>query len=258
MSPKVQGLLLLVSCCLVACSDSSTIAVASVAPGSVKATWDLAYGTDGPPIALDVEPLQLGEGAWASHEVVLRGAQVEFVVDLELESNRYRAVEAELIADDASTETIVRLRYDQATSFRVVIPEELPAGVHTFQLILPVWINATEPSATQPDDEITISLTYAVQSLANQQAVEVFCEDAVPLTNGRIPSIQQLDQLIRLSESELDDQDARQLVAAVDRLGSDLTEFGSGAGSGYNIGEVNAIIGQICNMEMLSEAVTAD
>jgi hypothetical protein len=250
--------LVLVSAVLVlsACTQSAS-SEPSIALETVRATWELSYGTDGPPVSLELGALQPGTDGWAEQEVEIHGAQIEYVVDVQL-TDTYRPERSTLIGTDTSDETTVRLMHGDTVSIFITIPNELPSGTHTFDLVLPVWINASEVIPDHPDDEITITLRYTVQTLEEQKAVEGFCKGAVPMTDGRTPSLDELNDLSHLAETELDNEDYETFAGPLAELIEDLDAYLSGTGHGYSTIEVNEVIGRICNVNMLSEDVIGD
>lgn len=229
---------------------------ASVPPQSVLASWDLAYSTEGPPIAVRVGPLGGSGHSWGVHEIVLVGAQGEYVVDLRLPATELEVDGAVLTAVDGGAETWARLGFDDEVSLRVSLPEELPAGEHLFFLNLPVWVNRVEPDPDRPDDHVVVTLSYTVQSVVDRDAVETFCAEAVPIANGSIPTMTEIDQLRTLAIAELDPDAGQELVDALDQLDADGVAFLEGTRSHSTNVDVNQVIGRLCNVEMESESIS--
>ncbi|MGH9894501.1 MAG: hypothetical protein ACREA0_21465, partial [bacterium] len=123
---------------------------------------------------------------------------------------------------------------------------------------LPVWINAFEVVVDDPQDEIEITLKYTVQAPEERRAVAAFCAEAVSITDGRTPSLNELNELMLLAETELDSDGYRALTDPLAELTQDLAAYWSGTGGGYSTAEVNEVIGRICNVNMLSESVIVD
>jgi hypothetical protein len=246
------GVVILLSACTQIATSEPTIA-----PETVRTNWDLSYRSAGPPIAVELGDLQATEDGWAEQQVEIFGAQIEYVVDLQL-ADTYRPDGSEMVATQPEADAIVRLTYGDTETIRVNFPDELPPGTHAFALIIPVWINASEFIVDDPHDRIEVTLTYTVQSPEEQRAVAAFCEEAVPITDGRTPSLDELDELSRIAEAELDSDLYDALSEPLVVLIEDLDAYLFGAGDGYSIAEVNDVIGEICNVNMLSVSAIAD
>ena len=251
----IVGVLTLTAATSAGCALVASDAGDGIPPETVRTDWEVAHATDGPPVAVDVRPLSPDDDGWAVHDVVLRGAQIEYVVDLDLPSRRFEAIGGDLqpIEPDPTVEP-VRLGFDGRVKLEVVVPEQLPPGRHTFDLVVATWINRDAP-AGEPDDRIVITLGYNVQDPSDRLEAEAFCAEAVPLTNGRRPSLEDLDRISVLAAAELGGADLDDLTPAVGRLRRDLGSFEAGTGDGFSVDELNSIIGRICNIDMESESV---
>ena len=248
---QISAAVLLAACAGTASPESA------IAPENVRASWDLSYRSDGPPIAVELGDLDATEDAWAEQQVEIFGAQKEYVVDLHL-AETYQLAGSEMVSTEVEDDAIVRLNFGDTQTIRLSFPEELPPGTHIFELAIPVWINASEVVLDEPHDRVRIILTYTVQSPEERRAVAAFCEEAVPLSDGRTPTLDQLDELSRIAEAELDTDEYETLSDQVAALRMDLDAYLAGTGDGYSTLGMNEVIGGICNVNMLSESVIAD
>jgi hypothetical protein len=248
---QISASVLLAACAGTASSESA------VTPENVRATWDLSYRSDGPPIAVELGLLDVTEDAWAEQQVEIFGAQNEYVVDLQL-ADTYQLAGSEMVSTEVEGDAIVRLNFGDTQTIRLSFPKELPPGTHIFELAIPVWINVPEVVLDEPHDRVRITLTYTVQSPEEVRAVAAFCDEAVPLSDGRTPTLDQLDELSRIAEVELDTDEYETLSDQVAALRRDLDAYLSGTGEGYSTFGMNEVISGICNVNMLSESAIAD
>lgn len=253
----MRGSLMIGAAVLVGACTQSVSAGSDIDPSTVRANWELSYQSAGPPIAIELGELETTEAGWAEQELEILGAQIEYVVDLQL-ADTYRLDGSELIPAESANLAIVKLGHGDIEPIRINFRDQLPTGTSVFTLVVPVWINASEVVVDDPHDQVEITLTYTVRSPEEQSEVAAFCDEAVPITNGRTPSLEELDELSGVAEAELSGNDYEVLTAELEQLVDDLDAFLAGPGGGYSTSGVNDVIGRICNVNMLSESAIKD
>lgn len=251
-----RSLLLALALLVGACTENVS-SESSIDPLTVRANWELTYRSAGPPIAVELGELTPSDGGWAEQELEIIGAQIEYVVDLQL-ADTYRVDGAELIPAETAELAILKLRHGDIEPVRIDFQDQLPSGTNVFKLRVPAWINASEVVADDPHDEVEITLTYTVRSPQEQREVAAFCDEAVPITNGRTPTLEELDELSGVAETELGAEDYEVLAAELETLIEDLDAYLTGPGDEYSTSGVNDVIGRICNVNMLSESGIKD
>lgn len=224
-----------------------------IAPDEVRVQSSIDYGTDGPTVAIEAGPLQRSDDSWASHEIEVFGAQIEWVVAADIAGLEYRATDQTLTATDLRTDSIVVLGFQDTVSFRIVVPDELSPGTHLYELAIPVWINPIGDPSDQPDDVVTFTIEYGVQAPEQRGQVADFCEVVVPLTNGREPTQPDLDTVIEAA-TDLAAEDRGIVIDRAEALAIDLA---ARPVAGYSTFALNEVIAELCNVNMLSIASTS-
>ena len=225
-------------------------AASGVVPETVRVRASVEYGSDGPPIAVETADLESTDDGWADHEIVIRGAQIEWIVAAELAGLSYRASDGALVATDTRQDAIVEVGFNDTAGFRIVVPDELAPGRHVYLLDIPVWLDPVGDLSAQPDDVVSIRVQYDVQSPDVQASVAGFCEVAVPLMNGRTPTISDVDQVIEVAASELEPSDQAAITLQAEALAASL-EPDSDTSPFYNTRDLNEVIEELCNVNML-------
>lgn len=264
--PVVVACLMLVGACGTAGSDAladpdimrvqSTIETDSgfgIAPDEVQVQSSIDYGTDRPTVAIEAGPLQRSDDAWASHEIEVFGAQIEWVVAADIAGLEYRATDQTLTATDLRTDSIVVLGFQDTVGFRIALPDELVPGTHVNELAIPVWIDPIGDLSDQPDDVVTVTVQYKVQAPERRALVAHFCEGVVPLMNGREPGLPALDEVLEAAMN-LPAEDRSIVVERAEALRADLAARPL---DGYSTGALNEVIGELCNINMLSVGSTS-
>lgn len=225
-------------------------AVPGVGPETVRVRASVGYSSDGPPIAVEAGGLEPTDKGWADHEIVISGAQTDWIVAAELEGLEYRASGGALVAVDMRQDTIVMLGFNDTAGFRIVVPDELTPGTHVYDLDIPVWLNPLGDLAAQPDDVVSVRVQYDVQSPEVQASLAGFCDVAVSLMNGRTPTVSELDHIIEVAASELEAPDQAAITLEAEALAASLSAIGDTSYS-YNTRDLTQVIEELCNANML-------
>jgi hypothetical protein len=223
---------------------------AGIAPSEVRVQSRVGYDTDGPPVAIEVGPLQRSDTAWADHDVEVSGAQIEWLVAASIPGLEYGATDQTLTPTELRPEPIVVLGFQDTVSFRIVVLDELSPGTHLYELAIPVWINPVGDPSDQPDEVVTFTIQYEVQEPEQRALVADFCEVVVPLANGREPTQPDLDKVIEAA-TDLAEEDRAIVVDRAEALAIDLA---ARPVAGYSTVALNEVIGELCNVNMLSIA----
>jgi len=256
LGSTVSLMVLLLGACgaPVSVGDNSQATLEEAAPGvvpeTVRVRANVEYSSDGPPIAVDAGDFEPTENGWADHEIVIRGAQTEWIVAAELAGLAYRASDGDLVATDTRQDAIVMLGFDDTAGFRIVVPDELTPGTHVYELGIPVWLNPVGDLTAQPDDVVSLRVQYDVQAPEVQASLAGFCDVAVPLMNGRTPTVSELDRIIEIAASELEPPDQAAITLRAKALAASL-EAEPDASYSYNTRDLNHVIEELCNVNML-------
>lgn len=213
-------------------------------------SWDVTVSFEGPAIALELESPRTTNDDWLVQNIVVRGAQGGQIVTAQIASE-YTLVGSSLEAGSGVDEAVVTLGFRDETTIQVFVTDPLPIGEHTASLELPIEIKTGNETTSE---DITVTLTYTVPEAFDDQLVP-FCNEAPLLTNGNRPTIQDLDSLSALAEDYLQEQDRELLLSEVTQIRDDLEAFQTGSGTEFDTGGANGIIGSLCNIDMVSEAV---
>lgn len=225
-------------------------AASGVVPETVRVRVSVEHSSDGPPVAVEAAGLESTHDGWADHEIVIRGAQIEWIVAAELAGLSYRTGDGALVATEMRQDAIVELGFDDTAGFRIVVPDELVPGRHVYQLDIPVWLDPVGDLSAEPDDVVRIEVQYDVQSPEVHASVAGFCDVAIPLMNGRTPTDSDLDQIIEVAASELEPSDQAAITRQADALAASL-EPDSDTSPFYSTRDLIQVIEELCNVNML-------
>ena len=225
-------------------------AASGVVPETVRVRASVEYSLDGPPIAVEAAGLESTDDGWADHEIVISGAQVEWIVAAELAGLSYRASDGALVATEMRQDAIVELGFNVTAGFRIVVPDELAPGRHVYQLDIPVWLDLVGDLSAEPDDVVRIEVQYEVQSPEVHASVASFCDVAVPLMDGRTPTDSDLDQIIEVAASELEPSDQAAITRQAEALAASL-EPDFDTSPFYSTRDLIQVIEGLCNVNML-------
>jgi hypothetical protein len=242
---RLLSLIVLVAVATGACRSASSDPVDS--PAGVRVSVEVDYNLDRPPLAADATNLEPADAdGWATHEIEIRRAQSEWTVAAEIRGTSYRAVDDALTVIARRKASPVLFADDEVSRVAVVLPEPLASGVHTFELSIPVWLTAIGGSSGRPDDVVTLRLRYDVRNPVVSGAVGEFCDVAVTLLDGRVPTPADLEGIVAVAAADLAAGDAAAIAEEAAMLAGALAR----PTGGFSTRELTTTIENLCNVTM--------
>ena len=234
----------------------------AVQPSDVAVSTRLEVDSfDRPPIAVETSRLSSSEEAWASHQVMTRGAQPDWFIGIKIPSQVFEAASEQLVPvgplvdrRDGLTPGIGGLSFE----VRVGDEEGLLPGTHEFGLLVPIWIGVDTIETAPPDGSVTIIFSYLVIDPADREQAQLFCEVALPSEEFMSPTLAELTQMAETAQAILPPDQADEVTTRAVELATDMELFEDGIRDEYNTRSVAEIVGAICGVELNSVFASSD
>ena len=216
---------------------------------------------DRPPIAVETSSLRRSEEAWASHQVMIRGAQPDWFIGIKIPSQVFEAASGQLVPVEPLVD-----RRDGLTpgigglSFEVRVGDEegLLPGTHEFRLLIPIWLGVDTIETAPPDGSVTIIFSYLVIDPTDREHAQPFCEVALPDDDFMSPTVAELIQMAETAQAILPPVQADEVTTRATQLATDMELFEDGTRNEYNTRSIAEIVGAICGVELNSVGASSD
>ena len=234
----------------VSCSSSSA-PEGEVPAASLLVTGDLDFGSEFPAIAFETGPTRPAPNGWAMHDLFVWAARSNADTIITLPPGSL-AEDSEIAITTTDTGP-VRLRFgDERQRLGVLIPEQLPPGSHEFGFVLNYSLVPLNGEEIVADLSVPLVLTYSVQSFAEYTQTGPYCEAAIPVLDGRIPSLSEVQQLSQDAEQIEDHPLAESLAKALGFLESNVRSFEANPGIAISTYRVSGILEDVCNQRLVA------
>lgn len=231
------------------CSSSSA-PLAEVPAAALLVTGDLDFGSERRAIAFDTGAVQPAANGWATHELLLRASRSNADTILSVPPDS-QAEDIEIGTTADSGQALLRFG-DEPISFDVLIAEQLPPGSHEFEITLSYSLVPLNDEPTVEGLSVPLVLTYTVQSIAEYMQTRPYCETAIPVLDGRIPTLSEAQQLTQDAAQIEDHPLSESLIRALEFLESNVRSFEANPNIAISTFRVSSILENVCNQRLVA------